>query len=108
MTDLLNIPTWLQAGHPDREAAVARGKLLLASQPRPKPRKKLPKELRPLGAPPKSSTSKVAGLSDGDLAILHGLGWDDKVLEKLPRKAVQAALNKPRWMTPADETEAMR
>ena len=54
---------------------------------------------------PKSKRKNKRGpnISEGDRYILRSLGWSDKVLKAMPRKDIEAILNKPRKILPIDE-----
>ncbi len=59
--------------------------------------------IMPSKAKSKSKRKKGPNIGEGDRYILRSLGWSDKVLKAMPRKDIEAVLNKLRHMLPTDE-----
>ena len=51
----------------------------------------------------KPKRKNSSNIGEGDRYILRSLGWSDKVLKAMPRKDIEAVLNKLRHMLPTDE-----
>lgn len=89
--DLLEIPDFLR-----RDPAP------LGTVPEREPKRRwiMPSKAK---SKPKRKNKKGPNIAEGDRYILRSLGWSDKVLKAMPRKDIEAVLNKLRHMLPTDE-----
>mgnify|MGYP003134677743 CR=1 FL=1 len=91
MTDLLDIPSFLQRAIGDRPEVKPAGRR----------RFKMPKH-----RPCKKTPAKT--VSDGTRAILNGQGWPNNLIDMMTGKDATQFADTGRMMTPADEMRVRR
>tara|TARA_R100000664_G_scaffold33929_1_gene52858 strand:+ start:1054 stop:1380 length:327 start_codon:yes stop_codon:yes gene_type:complete len=91
--DLLEIPDFLRRDFVPSDNVPKR-------EPKREPKRRW---IMPSKTKSKPKRKKSSNISESDRYILRSLGWTDKVLKAMPKKDIEAVLNKPRYMQAVDE-----